>query len=52
MTIKSNQIIQSMKIINYNNVILKYNIMKRLSCLICSVNITFVKTKGEYIYNL
>ena len=25
MTIKNNQIIQSMEIINYNNVILKYN---------------------------
>ena len=25
MTIKTNQIIQSMEIINYNNVILKYN---------------------------
>lgn len=26
--------------------------MKSLSCLICSVNITFVKTKGEYVFNL
>ena len=26
--------------------------MKRLLCLICSVNITFIRTKRAYVFNL